>query len=266
MEEWVNFPKSYLQNYAASFKNLTDDQIRNFRIKTDHSLRVADNILLLADVLQLDENERKTALLAGIFHDIGRFPQLVEYNTFYDEKSVDHAEKGVSILKENNIIGLCGSSDEEIIYKAIEYHNKLELPKKLTDRELLHTRLLRDADKLDILHVLSSYYTSRNADPNHTLTWELPKGTAVSPGAAREILSGKLVSKKEVVSELDVKIMQLSWVYDINFRATIDLLLNKRYLEKIYSSMPKNDLIIEIYRKVKVYAENRLLEERKRVS
>jgi hypothetical protein len=53
--------------------------------------------------------------------------------------------------------------------------------------------------------------------------------------------------------------MQLSWVYDINFKPTFEYLLKNRFLEKIYNTLPKKDIIIDIYRKVKVFAENKLL-------
>lgn len=73
------------------------------------------------------------------------------------------------------------------------------------------------------------------------------------------MLAGKLVSKKNIVSEIDVKIMQLSWVYDFNFRPAFEYLLKNRYLENVYNSLPKNDLVIEIYRKIKVFAENKIM-------
>jgi len=57
-----------------------------------------------------------------------------------------------------------------------------------------------------------------------------------------------------------VKIMQLSWIYDINFKASVEIILNNRYLEKIYSSLPKNDTVIDIYRKIKIFANNKLFE------
>ena len=53
--------------------------------------------------------------------------------------------------------------------------------------------------------------------------------------------------------------MQLSWVYDLNYRPSFELMMEKRYLEKIYNSMPKNDTVIEIYRKVKVFVENKFI-------
>lgn len=259
MEDWVNFSNDFFNSYIESFKGLTGEQQKNFGIKKEHSLRVAEISEILADSLQLNEEDKKVAWLAAVFHDIGRFKQLVEYDTFDDAKSVDHAEYSVSILKEKDVVKQSGCSEDELVFKAIEFHNKLELPKKLTEREQLHTKLLRDADKLDILNVLTEYYLAKNTEPNHTLTWDLPKGTVVSTGVVKEIMAGRLVPKKEVVSEMDVKIMQLSWVYDINFRVSFDYLLKKRFLEKIYNTLPKNDLIIEVYRKVKVFAENKLM-------
>ena len=67
------------------------------------------------------------------------------------------------------------------------------------------------------------------------------------------------LSKKNIASEMDVKIMQMSWVYDFNFRSSIELLLKNRFLEIIYSTLPKNDLVIDIYRKIKVFTENKIL-------
>jgi len=260
MEEWRRLAIDFFDAHIQSFNGLTDEQIRNFTIKREHSLRVADISEELAQSLELGNQDRRIAWLAGLYHDIGRFSQLMKYNTFNDANSSDHAEIAIEVLKQEEIFQKIECDEEELIYKAIRFHNKFELPKKLTERELLHSCLLRDADKLDIYKVLTDYYTDRNSTPNHTLTWELPKGADVSSAVSKEALAGKLVTKKEVVSEIDVKIMQLSWVYDINFKPTFEYLLQNRFLEKIYNTLPKKDLIIDIYRKVKVFAENKLLD------
>ena len=107
---------------------------------------------------------------------------------------------------------------------------------------------------------MTDYYADKSQTPNHTLTWELPEARQVSPGVAKEVLSGKLVLKHLVKSDVDVKIMQLSWVYDMNFRHSVEMIMKNRFLEKIYVSLPKNDTTIEIYRKIKVYVENKLME------
>ena len=259
MEDWVNVSKDIFDKYVGSFRELSEDQQNNFKIKKAHSYRVAENARWLAVKLKQDAEGEKIAFLAGLFHDIGRFKQLVEYNTFHDQKSVDHADYAVDILREKEILNALDSEIKELIFTTIFMHNKFELTKKLSERELLYSRILRDADKLDILKVLVDYYTSRNQPANHTLTWELPKGSGVSKPVAKEVLAGKLVSKSEVRSEIDVKVMQLSWIYDLNFRPSIEYLLENRFLEKIYNTLSKTDTIIEIYRKVKVYAENKIL-------
>ena len=198
--------------------------------------------------------------MAGLFHDLGRFKQLVDYNTFNDSQSLDHADFSVRTLEKEEFLKKIDCHDEEIIYTAIGLHNKFDLPKKLSEHELLHARLLRDADKLDIYKVLSEYYTDRNSIPNHTLTWELPKGTEVSAAVQKEVLAGRMVMRKNIASEIDVKILQLSWIYDINFKPSFEYILGNRYLEKIYNTLPKKDNIIDIYRRIKVFAENKLLD------
>lgn len=259
MEDWIKSRKEFFESYVNSFTGLTPGQQKNFRIKKEHSLRVAENAGRLGKMLNLNSEDWNAVYLSGLFHDIGRFRQLVEFNTFNDNISVDHAQYSVDVLKEKEVFADLSAELQELIYFSILFHNKFQLPKKRKECELLYSKLLRDADKLDILKVLSDYYSDRNQQPNHTLTWELPKSSQVSPKVSREIMAGKLVSKDAVKNQTDVKIMQLSWVYDLNFKPSFELIFEQRLFEKIYNSLPKNDLVLEIYRKVKVYTENKLL-------
>lgn len=259
MEDWIKNAKDWFENYCDSFQNLTDQQQLNFSIKKEHSYRVAQIALSLSGKMNWPEEEVKTAFLIGLLHDIGRFRQLLEYNTFNDDKSVDHAELALEILKEVNPFESLSFENQETLYTAIQNHNKFTIKNNLSEHELEHSKLIRDADKLDIYKVLTDYYSSRNVKANHTLTWELEKGTKVSPEVAKEILAGKIVSKKNVLSEIDVKIMQLSWVYDMNYRISAQQLLDSRYLQIIYNSLPKNDLVFDIYRSIKVFGENKIL-------
>jgi HD superfamily phosphodiesterase len=259
MKEWIDTSTEWFNNYCNSFIILTDKQKLNFEIKREHSIRVANNALSISGKLQWTDEEQKTAFLVGLVHDLGRFRQLIEYDTFNDEKSIDHAELAVEILKDHVLVEVLGIENKELLFAAVLNHNKFKIQEGLSGQELLHAKLIRDADKLDIFKVLTEYYSKRNGSVNHTLTWELQKGNVVSPEAAKEVLAGKIVSRKNVLSEMDIKIMQLSWVYDLNFRPTFEYLMKNRYLENIYSSLPKNDLVIEIYRKIKVFTENRIM-------
>lgn len=258
MEDWKRNITVLFNSYYNSFKELNVEQEKNFGIKKEHSYRVAGLCERLAKNLAWEKDEIKTAFFIGLFHDIGRFKQLIDFNTFNDEKSLDHAKLSAEIV-EGKILKEVTVSNESDVLLAIINHNKFELPQNLSETKLKFARLIRDADKLDILKVLTEYYTNQNSVPNHTLTWELPKGSVVSKAVVKEILAGKLVSKKNVVSELDVKVMQMSWVYDLNFRSSFELLVEKRFLESIYKTLPKTDDVIDIYRKVTMFVENKFI-------
>ena len=259
MEERVNLAQTDFKAYYDSSIGLTDQQQQNFATKYEHSLRVADICNTIAQKLGWTEEERGIACISGIFHDIGRFKQLLEFGTFNDSVSVDHAEYSVQVIEEKGFLEGLNKEQQTAVLEAIRYHNKRELPRDLSENGLQYAKLLRDADKLDILRVITDYYGNPKATPNHTLTWEMPKGSSVTPVVAKQVLAGNLVSKSDVANLLDIKIMQLSWVYDVNFKPSFQLLMDKRFLEKIYASLPKSDTVIQIYRMVKVFAENKIL-------
>jgi len=259
MSEWIKTSIDLFESYVDSFSGLSVMQQKNFQIKKDHSFRVADNIRKLTEVLKLNNSDSKAIYLAGLFHDVGRFRQLIEFNTFNDMRSVDHAEYSVMVIREKDLLNLLDDDTKQLALTAIRHHNKFQLPRKLTERELLYSRILRDSDKIDILKVVTDYYSDNNREPNNILTWELPTGNQISPGVARDVLAGRLVSVDDVKNEADVKVMQLSWVYDINYKISFDIIFQNRFLEKIYNTLPKNDQTIEIYRKIKVFSENKLL-------
>lgn len=259
MEEWVNISITWFKSYTGSFKELNATQQQNFEYKINHSLRVAELCRSIAGKLEWEDERIQIAYLAGLFHDIGRFRQSAEYNTFNDDKSVDHGDLAAKILHEAPFFEKFDIVQKNLLLSAVQNHNKYKIQDGLTEDELQMARLVRDADKLDIFKVLAELYSNKKNQINNLFTSELPKGTNVSPLVIKEVLSEKIVSKKNVASELDMKIMQLSWAYDLNFRPSIDILIRNRYLEIIYNTLPKNDMIIDIYRKIKVFTENRIL-------
>lgn len=84
----------------------------------------------------------------------GRFEQVQRFHTFLDAESVDHAKLGAEILfGEEQLIRrfLEETKWDEQIRDAIYWHSAYQLPENL--KEDLFCRILRDADKLDILRV-----------------------------------------------------------------------------------------------------------------
>ena len=141
--------KEYVKKY-----NPEDEKIK---IKIAHIERVAENSKRIAENLNLSQEDIELAELIGLLHDIGRFEQVRLYHTFVDKDSINHGEYGAKILFEDGLIRkfIKDDSYDEIIKKAILNHNKPKIEEGLSKRELMHAKIIRDADKLDIYYVLT---------------------------------------------------------------------------------------------------------------
>ena len=68
--------------------------------KYKHTFRVVDYAKTISNSLGISEDEQKRACVCALFHDLGRFPQARDYDTFEDSKSFDHGDKSFEILNE----------------------------------------------------------------------------------------------------------------------------------------------------------------------
>ena len=87
----------------------------------------------------------------------------MKYKTFKDSESENHALLGVKILKKTGVFSRLSLKENDIILKAVEYHNLIEIPGCAeSSKELLfYSKLIRDADKLDILKLICEDYKER---------------------------------------------------------------------------------------------------------
>lgn len=244
--------------YYSTFQGLDSNQERNCEIKKGHSYRVAELAETIAAKSGLDETIRELAYPAGLFHDVGRFSQFIKYNTFNDAVSADHAALSVEVAQGEGFLSNLGAEKVEAVCSAIFFHNKAELAGTFPKETEMLAKVLRDADKLDIFHVLCEYYENKNTKPNHTLTWELPIGFKISDEVAAALLTGKTIPKAAIKNQLDLKVFQMSWVYDLNFKASIRILSENRYFDRIYATIPSSEKVIEYYRRLKIIIENRI--------
>ena len=136
-----------------SFVSQFSESDMRVRYKKGHTFRVAENCRFIAEGIGLNLDNIDLAWLCGMLHDIGRFKQVEERETFRDSKDFTHAEYGCKILFEEGLISrFCDEKDwYDILYKAIYNHSFLALPEGLTRREELFCNIVRDADKIDII-------------------------------------------------------------------------------------------------------------------
>ena len=213
----------YTNNY-----DLTNFQIKR---KIDHSLRVMDLIRTIAESLNLSQEEINIATLIGLLHDIGRFEQMKVYKTFNDEKSIDHGDLGVEILQKDNYIRNYIKEEEydNIIFTAIKNHNKFIIEEGLDYKKILFSKLIRDADKLDILYQGTCITWSNKIDEieNEKITKE-----DIQPFIEKRMINR---SKDLLNSSYNVKhiLTILGFTFGINYDISYKILKEKDYMNKI---------------------------------
>ena len=251
--------KSWFDAFAAGFYG--DDEFinANVKMKEEHSRRVLAEMRYLAKELSLTENQRLLAESIGLLHDVGRFPQFVKYRTYSDPRSVNHSLLALDVLQEENVLSPLPADERGIIETAIKYHGDKDLPSNLTGDTLLLSKMIRDADKLDIYRVATQAYVQYKNDPdNFKLEIELPDRPGCSPEVLNALLEGRLIDNKHLQTFNDMKLCQLSWVYNVNFTATLKRIRRKKYLNGILEFLPDTEDIRKVRQKVFAYLETRI--------
>ncbi|MDD3048511.1 MAG: HD domain-containing protein [Bacilli bacterium] len=217
IEEFEKFVKVY---------NMDDQKIK---MKYAHTLRVCKIAKEIAISLNLNEQETDIAALIGLLHDIGRFEQIKRFNTFNDSESLDHGGFACSLLFEENYIRkfIKDTKYDNIIKKAIFYHNKRTIPTNLTKTEMLYAKLIRDADKIDIFYI----YTETE-DYDYFDDLYLKKDN-FSEEIFFDIENHKTINLVDVKSKPDEMFLTIGWFYDLNYNYTFKEIAKNNFLDKL---------------------------------
>jgi hypothetical protein len=244
-KEDIGFFKKWFLEYVDQFFSPEVTIQENIKLKIEHTARVCENILLLAKAEQVEEEGCRLAEAVALFHDLGRFEQFTKYRTFKDSESENHALLGVKILKKTGILSRISLREKNIILKAVEYHNLMEIPEctENSTEFLFYSRLIRDADKLDILKLVSEDYEKEEKFRNPALELNVPDTPEFSENVVTDILNSRMAKLADARNQNDLKLLRLSWIFDINFPATIALLKERGYLNRIMSSIPETEEI-----------------------
>jgi len=217
----------------------------------------------LADELGLTDNQKWIAEAIALFHDIGRFKQFITYRTYHDPRSVNHSLLGLEVLRQTKALDDLKIKERQLIEKAVEYHGLKELPDNLDGECLLFSKLLRDADKLDVLYVVTQYYKQYRDNPEEfKLELEFPDEPRYSAEVVEEILCEQRVDYRRLQTMNDMKLCQLAWVYDVNFTATLKRLRQRRLLEKMFDFLPATGDIDRVRKKIFQYVDSRIKQDR----
>jgi putative nucleotidyltransferase with HDIG domain len=253
--------KNWFDDYCDSYTTASTEDQRNITVKRDHTHEVCLNAAQIAKDLRLDPHQTLLAEAIALFHDVGRFPQYQQFKTFDDSISVNHAALGAKVLLENNVLRDLHQHDQDIIIRAVTLHNVFFLPPGLDQETLLFSRLIRDADKLDILRVVIEYFQQEPGNRADAVALGLPD----HPGYSEEVLScvyqKKMALKSMLTTQNDFKLLQLTWLYDLNFDGSLRMVATRNYIPAIAAMLPRNDDISRAVSDVTGYMDRRLQAE-----
>ena len=230
----MNNELEFFNNYYSNY----DDSNVKINGKYKHTFRVLSYAEEIARSLDLDEKEITRAKVCALFHDIGRFEQLKQFNTYNDKLSFDHGDKGYEILKENNY-------DDEIVLIAVKYHNKKDVPEfdELTN---IHSKIVRDADKIDILVVHGTKLEKKDYE--------------ITDEVVSYFINHSLLDINYDNSEVLYILRQLAFIFDINYKKSIEIILNKDLINQkinLLKSKCDNEKIEIIEKEIKEYIKER---------
>lgn len=244
--------------YVRTFHSDNPEIQRNMDLKQEHTLRVCREIVQLGIQLNLNRFDLYLAEVMALFHDIGRFEQYARYQTFVDRDSVNHAELGVQVLQRQRMLDLLDNASQDVILRAISYHNRAFVPQDETPRCLFFTRLLRDADKLDIWKVVIDYYYAGNGHRNEAISLGFLDTPGISDTVYADLMARRIVDIRHLHNLNDFKLLQVGWIYDINFTPTFQAIQERRYLEQLRATLPQGARLEQIFKIIDIYLEERL--------
>ena len=231
-------------------KYVNNYDLNNIKIKLkyDHSIRVMQLSQKYSKKLGFSDYDIKLASLIGLLHDIGRFEQLKQYDSFEDEKTIDHANLGVKILFCDGLIEKFWNKKEdyELIEFAIKNHNKMKVEETTNERFLKFAKLIRDIDKIDIIYLLG-YLSELDTKPSNDL---------INPKIINSIKNYELSSYKDIRNINDSIALKFAYTYDINYDECLEEF--KQNLYYFYKQINFDERFKEIFETVNKYIDERI--------
>ncbi len=246
MVETKDYIENWFKDYTSSFYGDDDDINTNIRLKVLHTAKVVAETERLTGELGLCRQDRDIAAVIAYLHDCGRFAQLVKYKTFDDKKSENHALLGLKVIEQEKLIDRLGTQTQLIIREAVRNHNakSVRLAENAPPQTLMFTKIIRDTDKLDIFRVVQASYEQYLREPDKANNIAVNFGTDTGQ-CSSEVFDALIYRRQADYSKLetldDRKLLQLCWLYDINYTHTLKKIIERGYVDMIYKALPETE-------------------------
>lgn len=248
---------SAFREYGESFLNDSAQENHHVQLKIDHSLQVLGNAKIIVDHITTERQNGEPALLASLFHDIGRFPQYHQYRTFNDRRSINHGHLGVKVLKKKEIYRYLPSSYRQNILSAIALHNRSVLPRHLTEPLRTICNIVRDSDKIDIFRVMIDHFSRESSDSTVSLE-AVPHPTNYTQRMFDNVFQEKPCLYSDIYWTNDFKLVLASWTYKLNFPISYRLFHESGLFDQLFSVLPPSEEFARLKEKLSSVIADRM--------
>lgn len=248
--------KKGFEKYLLDF-DAKDKKIREKIIHTYNVVRVSK---YLSKKMNLSMEEQELAQIIALLHDIGRFEQLKEFNSYEDYNTIDHATAGVILLFEQNMIRKFVEDEkyDEVIRQAIQNHNRIRIDtKQMSPMVLFHSKLIRDSDKID------NFRLQAEVSPEILLdkTMQEIEQEDITEPTYTDLIGKKLVNFSKRKTDVDKWISLVGFIYDLNFPESMEYISQNDYLRKaIHIIDYKNEDTVKKVNEIELVANEYMLE------
>lgn len=239
----------YVSNYDMSNEMIN--------LKYFHTYRVCEQSLNICKSLGLDEEDTRIAYLIALLHDIGRFEQERRFGTYNDQESMDHGDFGCTLLFEEALIRkfIEDNKYDEIIRKAICYHNKFSIEEDCDEKELLHSKIIRDADKIDIIYNVVELGYIRLSDDD----------SKISEKVKEDFCYERSVHFSHKNSRNDRIMTMFGFIFDLNFEYSYKYFKDNGFINKMFAKLKNKDIFEEYVERINEYVERKCNNVRNKV-
>lgn len=228
------------EKYAKAMTAKASGDASPMLLKSRHTRMVLDNASHIAAAEKPAPRLGRATLLAALYHDIGRFEQYLEYQSFRDAETCNHGLLGVKITRREKMLVDEDKKIAGIALAAIGLHNRFALPAHLAPDIRFAADVVRDSDKLDILRVMDEHL-SAPGPYNPTVVLSLPdSGELYSPTVIEAALQGAVAAYADLRSVNDFRLLLGTWFYEMHFASSKKRFMEDGHAARLVGALPQN--------------------------
>lgn len=242
-----------LTAFADSYLTGKEEHDYLIRLKREHSLRVLENGRGIVEGEGISGRTAELTILASLYHDIGRFPQLARYGTFKDADSVNHGHLGAQTMREVKLPAGVTPEEWKLIRAAVGMHNAKIVDPSINGILRTMVDVVRDADKIDIYAVILDHFSATDNSREKIIHSLEDHPTCYSTHVYETIFSGSTCDYDSLRYSNDFILLLIGWAFSLSFPTSLSMLSERNLVKKAFSLLPDDDKIKALEEKTRAF-------------